>query len=302
MLYHPVKILFVIERYVIASYPHVGLTNSEHNIIGSWECAGLGSSHCCYISNDDGDLHTTACVDEALLSHDYDFAFLTPHNGVACSLSVAKHLQSRLILAYWDSLLMPQWREFAAQGNLCLLFDQGCGAVSPNAWAMAVPQDTRIFRPNKIEQDIDVSFAGALAPWKPDRRTMMNLLSDAGLTVYAPGGRVPGGNLSVADYVNIYHRSKINLCPQQQGRKGRIFEIMACGGFALASNHHSLDGWFENGQHYVGWDDNDLVAKVKHYLDDQQTRVAIASSGHEHYRTHYDPKSFWTRVLSLASV
>ena len=64
--------------------------------------------------------------------------------------------------------------------------------------------------------------------------------------------------------------------------KGRNFEVPGCGGFMLTEGADDLDRYYENGKEVVCFAGrDDLVEKVRHYLEHDSERAAIAKAGHE---------------------
>jgi hypothetical protein len=311
------KLLFITDKYVFVDKPENGFTNSMHNIIGSWECSNLGDYKHVFISKDKGDVWSVEEIDHVLMNEEYDFAFITPYDHFNCSYDVAATLGKRLIIGWWDALLAPlndervspgdRWWEYANRGTVNVVFDHGRGEMYKNTWAFETPQDTRIFCPNdSIEEDIDVSLVGAINT-RGDRVDLINHLRSNGINVWHGGGRANHDsvhpNMPVEEYANVHKRSKICLNPQvshgHPGRKGRGFEIAACGKFMLVNNCHTLDGWFERGVHYVDYNREDIVIKVRYYLDHPEERKQIGKNIYEKYIDSFSPRVFWTRVLDL---
>jgi len=64
--------------------------------------------------------------------------------------------------------------------------------------------------------------------------------------------------------------------------KGRNFEVPGCGGFMLTEGADDLERYYENGKEVVCFAGrDDLVEKVRHYLQHDNERAAIAKAGHE---------------------
>ena len=64
--------------------------------------------------------------------------------------------------------------------------------------------------------------------------------------------------------------------------KGRNFEIPGCGGFLLTSHADNLEDYYLPDREVVCFDDNnDLVSKIKYYLEHEEERVAIAQAGYD---------------------
>lgn len=63
--------------------------------------------------------------------------------------------------------------------------------------------------------------------------------------------------------------------------KGRNFEIPAVGGFLLTQNAEDLYNFYKPNEEIVLFNDfNELVEKIKYYLDHDSERIAIAKSGY----------------------
>lgn len=97
----------------------------------------------------------------------------------------------------------------------------------------------------------------------------------------------------------IYHHSKIVLnswvnggWPSGREKCGyntigyynwRYFEVMGSGSFQLCEWQESTEGWpYEEGEHLETWKDYDeLVEKIKYYLEHEEERKEIARNGYE---------------------
>ncbi len=105
--------------------------------------------------------------------------------------------------------------------------------------------------------------------------------------------------LSPAEMIEVYARSKINLCINNnitgvENIKGRNFEVPGCGGFLLSGPARNLEEYFEIGKEVVFYKDpDDLVEKVRYYLEHEDEREAIAQAGYERVlRDHTYEKRF----------
>ena len=64
--------------------------------------------------------------------------------------------------------------------------------------------------------------------------------------------------------------------------KGRNFEVPGCGGFLLTGKAENLGDYYEAGKEVDCFDSTeDLVEKVRYYLDHEEERAAIAERGYE---------------------
>ncbi len=147
------------------------------------------------------------------------------------------------------------------------------------------------------DRDRDVSFIGS--PYD-DRADVMTKVSEAGIPItisgnprawsralsseaYAKMFRV--GELWEKEYRETIWRSRINLSfltkSNQDEYTHKSFEIAGCGGFLLAERcaGHSLK--FKEDEEAVFFDTTeDLIAKIKRYLPDEEARNRIAAAGY----------------------
>lgn len=300
-------VLFITEKY--HSGPNFGLTNNMYNLIGSYECANYGTYTHKFI--DPENIWSSSGVDEVLLNNEYNAAVISVYHHLP-SPGVAQRVGNKTVMCWWDAIVslpgIHQWANYIHQ----LMFDHGKGQEYPNCFSVEVPQDSRIFCRDGTQEDIDVSFVGSIDAPRSDRGRVMAMVHEVGQKygwkVWAGGGRGPGlSNLSIEEYAGIHKRSKIclNLSyghgrPQ---RKGRSFEIAACGKFMLANCPEMYSGkegtFFDDGIDYVSFDDSNLIDKIKYYLEHDEERQKIADSIYSKYVNNYAPNHFWSRVLNI---
>jgi spore maturation protein CgeB len=64
--------------------------------------------------------------------------------------------------------------------------------------------------------------------------------------------------------------------------KGRNFEVPGCGGFLLTDNADNLEDYYLSNKEIVCFEGNDdLIEKIKYYLEHEEERMKIAQSGYE---------------------
>lgn len=320
------KVLFITEKYVgSAKY---GLTNNMVNLVGSFKNTNLGEYKHLFFSQDEGDINTPDELNETLVTEEFDLAVVSPLSPMFPSLEVAEFLRNKLMICWCDTLfgsfegfiarehhhtfngISFSTPSLSAYSLYCpnVVFDYGNGEEYKNIFGLSVPQDSTIY--NSIgndEKDIDISFMGAV---KNERGPIIELLKSNGINVYLSGGRGENGNnLSFEDYANVIKRSKISLnfnwaynSPQ---RKGRIFEIAACGSFMLSNFPESLkgkDGYhFEDGKHFGSFNDGNIIEKVKYWLTHDNEREQIAQTMHEVYKQKYAPAPWWNNIFKNVS-
>jgi hypothetical protein len=318
------KVLFITEKYV--GSPEFGLTNNMVNLIGSYKSANIGEYKHVFISQDEGDIYSIEELDTVLLTEEYDIALLSPPGHMFPSLEVAEMLGNKLMICWFDTLF-GTFESFIAREHhhnvngisfstpslsayslYCpnIVFDYGNGEEYNNIFCLSVPQDSDIYNStNNDIKDIDVSFIGAI---KNERGPIIELLQANGINVCLSGGRgINGHNLSFEEYANMIKRSKISLnfnwaysSPQ---RKGRIFEIAACGSFMLSNHPESLrgkDGYcFEDGKHFISFTPENIVERVKYWLQHDEEREKIAKAMNEVYKQKYAPTPWWNKILNI---
>ena len=109
--------------------------------------------------------------------------------------------------------------------------------------------------------------------------------------------QMPGvNNRGLADYWNvtpkIFNRSKINLNFTirniRSGLPLRIWDILGSGGFLITNFQPELPMFFENGKDLVYFEDEqDLVKKVKYYLEHEDERRAIAQNAYNKVKKYH---------------
>jgi len=136
--------------------------------------------------------------------------------------------------------------------------------------------------------------------WQDGLRRLLNLelLQSAGKTVReAPAVTLPdeiiGGVLTDSDMIHMYSRSKINLgfsaCGMTHETGERIvqvrlrdFEVPMSGGFYMVEYMEELEEFFNIGKEIVCYSDpQDLVGKIKYYLEHVDQREEIRRAGYE---------------------
>jgi len=161
-----------------------------------------------------------------------------------------------------------------------------------------------IYRPSDLEKTIEVSFIGG---WHPNREWLINRVRKAGIKVEVAGNGWEGGILPHDEMIKFFNRTKINLnlsnssswdirylmasplaLPRQirarknaEQLKARHFEICACSGFQLSYYVDGLDKCYSLGEEIgIFLNPDDLVEKVKFYLENEQLRTKISEAGY----------------------
>jgi hypothetical protein len=172
-----------------------------------------------------------------------------------------------------------------------------------------------------VPKKYDVSFVGMYN--KSSRRELVDYLTDNGINVVVFGAGAPGGYVSREEMINIFRQSKINLNFSEMGqlshhlkmfpwhkrirqRKGRPIEIAMTGNFCLSQYSPDAKEIFKPETELIEfYDKEDLLKKVKYYLDNDKEREKIAEQAHKRAIEEYEstrnfPKLF-DRLMQILS-
>lgn len=328
-------VLFITEKY---DNPRVlKLANSFNTLIGTYKDVYQNNSEYTYdhltISEKntlDGDIHSSEHLNKILLNQSFDIAIVSMHRDVIVEIETAKKLGKRLFLMYWDthlsaisSSLVVNFRMFAktlhnahvqnkhtlleySEYCNCVVTDYGYGKEFSNIYGVTTPQIDSVMKPMEVEKIYDVSFIGS--PYTYERQMFFTLLEKNGIKVHLFGGR--GDNdqyLSVSDYATKINQTKINLnlnhSDIQPHRKGRAYEIAACGGFMLATHpevYRSKNGvQFRDGEDYISIRVDNVVEIIKHYLKECDERQIISNNLRQKYLANFTAAKWWENIFEM---
>jgi hypothetical protein len=107
--------------------------------------------------------------------------------------------------------------------------------------------------------------------------------------------------LSLADYAQVFMRSKISLNWTRSGQKltlkGRAFEATLCGSMLLESECVETTKYFKPYRDYVPFSSNeDLLVKLQYYLSHEEERNAIAQNGKAIAEQIVDGSAYWQNI------
>jgi len=158
----------------------------------------------------------------------------------------------------------------------------------------------------------DVSFIGAVKD-KMGREEGISTLERAGIGVVVFGFGTTNGPIAADGALSVYRQSRINLNFTGSGRsplssnqvimdrvrqvKGRCTKIALCGSFVLSEYAPGIDRLFE-----IGWeidvfrDSQELVEKVRYYLDHEDIREEMATRAYSRAIKQYDEAIYWAQV------
>lgn len=161
----------------------------------------------------------------------------------------------------------------------------------------------RLYKPMGLAKRHDVSFVGG---WHPAREWLIRRLRKKGIQVAVAGHGWPEGVISHDEMIRMFNESRVNLnlsnsrcwdlrmlcaapingvrqlrsAKAAEQIKARHFEINACGAFQLSYYVDGLDRAYAPGREIgIYLDPDDLIDKVRYYLDDVDLRESIAAAG-----------------------
>lgn len=307
-------IVLFVGDYYCAGQPSMGLSEWEGNIWASLESTGLAEVGRFHF--DKYYYHTGKRGDSALVERidaiqpDYIVLIIYKQFGQDPAVMVENtikviQMMGVPIITIWGDLEAQQQRNIAK-------------TVEPYCWKMIgtankevvenlgytyahVPKDPRIFNnPNKL-RDIDIVFSGSYGLGREERQnTLLHLLNNGIKLVH--GGSEGRDHFTTEEYADRYKRAKISLSFSKAHGinvvNARPFEVMSCGSMLIEQESPELAKLFIPGVDYVEWKDNDdLLAKVRYYLEHEEERKTIANNGMMKMNKFYSAKKFWEDIL-----
>ena len=171
----------------------------------------------------------------------------------------------------------------------------GCARVD---WLPAAC-DPDIHRAFDVTPAFDVAFVGqTLRQWHPDRVRLLERLIAAGLDVHVSSKILEEMALAFSRGRIVFNRSlagDLNM---------RVFEALACGRLLLTDRlapEAGLEELFTDRVHLVTYDEDDLEALARHYLDHPSEREAIARAGREEVLARHTYRHRVTALLDAVA-
>lgn len=171
----------------------------------------------------------------------------------------------------------------------------------PHAFDPEVHAPVRVNERDKAQYQCDVSFIGNISPKKRKlAERVRNELPHINFKLW--GARTWGSVAALADcyqgaevwgreYAKAIQESRINLgllfeggpsAPESDRLTARTFEIPAVGGFMLHERTDEAMRYFEDEKECAFYrDPDDLIGKIRYFLDHPEERRAIAKGGQE---------------------
>lgn len=188
--------------------------------------------------------------------------------------------------------------------------------IGINSMSYHICCDTTKYR--KIEnlpKNIDVSFIGTLMG-RVGRAEYIRYLENNGIHVEIFGAGSPNSKITFEKKIEIINRSKINLdfsgvseetrltrkhqiYKRAKQIKGKCIETAICGSFALAEYAPGIEHFLEIGREIdVFHDKEELLKKIKYYLEHEEERENIAKRGYARAIKDYNVKLAVPKLLA----
>lgn len=163
-----------------------------------------------------------------------------------------------------------------------------------------MPLDTRRFLKGPQEPIHDVSFLGRVYN---ERITFLQHLLDNNIRVVVGGWTTEDTKVPLDLYADTLLQSKMTINTSRTGvgdtLKWRAIEATLAGTLLLEFADGTTSRYFEPYVDYVPFEnENDLLDKVRYYLDFPAERERIAKSGHKKAWANYTGTIWWKRLIS----
>ncbi len=178
------------------------------------------------------------------------------------------------------------------------------------------PLPRSVFFAGTGSRPVDVGFVGRFSAHYRDRLIYIRHLRNAGIDVKVHSND-DGTRLTVEEMGDFLRSCKIVLnfsstavisawelnnrapteVPLVDHVKGRVFEAISCGALLLESKNACTPAYFTPGLHYAEFSGmEDLVEKIRYFLDHEEERERIARAGLEHFEARYSGARFWSNL------
>lgn len=151
------------------------------------------------------------------------------------------------------------------------------------------------------ERDIDIAFFGQVSSYRSIRKTYIDFLLKSDVNFYCYTG---GKETRFPDdvYFKILSRAKIGLSlsmsVDRHQLKKQVIDTMYCGGLVISERNPQIVSVFLEDEDYVAFSSKEeLLEKIKYYLEHEGEREKIAKSGQRKVRELFNGKRFWSEIL-----
>jgi len=192
----------------------------------------------------------------------------------------------------------PLYDDVFCSGSEAIEILRGVHRLDPLWVPFACDPDYHRFQPLTPKEQArwgrDVAFVGS---YYPNRWEILRELTGFDVGIWGPGWRrvsrqqqglhIQEGQIRCQEWIKVYSAAKIVIVIHfQDGRtpcyqaSPKVYEALACRGFVLVDQQKDVENLFQSGKHLVVFSDvDDLKEKLRHYLQRDDLRMAIASEG-----------------------
>lgn len=229
-----------------------------------------------------------------------DFLFTAP-KGTTIGTATIKQLRTmgiKCVNWFTENLHHPIYKKWVAEHHMewdfFYTFDSAVSfgkylpmGVDPKDYHVDLLTDY-----DRTKFECDVCFVGAAYPERVDLLTSVANMG-VRLKIFGwhdwrktPLSKYYHGPLRISEMAKAYHCARVainsNLQPAMGSVNLKTFEIPASGGFELCDDQRDLHDLFDiNKEIAVYRSKDDMMEKIRYYLDHDQERAMIAHAGHE---------------------
>lgn len=268
--------------------------------------------------NDGTEFHINNLVDSEHIDIIIIFAFA---NNYELSLSFLKKLKEKAYIVFWffddETYLDAHSKYFAQVADAVITADYFARSAYEQMDIPAVfyfnSHSKKDYYPVKLNKDIDVSFIGACD--KGNRMEYIDYLRSNQVSIKVYGKGSPNGFVDKRQMVTLFSQSKINLnftemdqphfivdenplLPRIRQWKSRPIEIALTQSFCLSEYAPGINNLFEIGKEMdVFYTKEDLLSKIKHYLEYDDQRECMAQLAYDKAVSTYESSIHIPKVL-----
>jgi len=309
------KVLFITEKYCDAD-PQKGLTNNYHNLFRTFKNV-LPEANFSIIHIDEYSIvkkkHIDSFIPTAVdkVSPDVVIFSLLGKSHLNPTDDSYEYIKSKgcKTVFMWPDVFagwgIPEIEEMNEKGfadlHVCWGSERNTNKQYDNLIWLWAPQDETLYHPiDSSEKSINTSFLGS--PRYEERQRYLTHLITNKIQVHIGGGQREEG-LSAARYAELMRHSKISLNfpggPEGNDQcKGRVWEVLATKSLLLERTNDAIKNYLIPNVHYVEFDnEQDLIEKIKYYLENEKEREYIAQKGYEIYKDKYNAEVFWNTIM-----
>jgi preprotein translocase subunit Sss1 len=219
-----------------------------------------------------------------------------------------------IIAVWWDTCYDGFWRSIepvlpyvdvhvVPDNPLLNFFSDRTRAQYGNRFlALWEAMDPAMYNNPGLPRDINVAFLGQASGYRSTRMQYMQHLMEHNVPIYTSLFN-RADQPSHEKYLEVLKRTKIGLnfsgSLHSDQLKSRVFETISCGALLMENDNLQTRCYFTPMQDYVSFESpSDLVDKIRHYLDHDDERLAIAARGEQKVRQIYNGEHFWKAIFN----